>query len=160
MQSKVEQHWPIVASGRLICAIPKHARSSFNKLKLETMEHPTKEHPTKKNQLSTQKEATVLPSHLLGDAQWLDYTNRLFGVENLVADISVNDEMKERGDMLAGMLRDCLKTVIRRRVQSEGKRKHWAFELASKDLSAVAAHMVLVDHEGTICSLWMTLNTS
>ena len=50
-------------------------------------------------ELLTQKEATVLPSHLLGDAQWLDYTNRLFGVENLVADISVNDEMKERGDM-------------------------------------------------------------
>ena len=97
-------------------------------------------------ELLTQKEASVMPSHLLGDAQWLDYTNRLFGVENLVADILVNDEMKERGDMLAGMLRDRLKTSLRRRVQSEGKRKHWAFELASKNLSAVAAYMVLVDH--------------
>jgi hypothetical protein len=58
-------------------------------------------------------EARVLPSQLLEDSQWRELTTRLFGVENLVGDVCVNNEMKERADLLAGKLRDRLKSFLR-----------------------------------------------
>jgi hypothetical protein len=61
-------------------------------------------------------EARVVPSQLLEDSQWRELTTRLFGVENLVGDICFNNEMKGRADLLAGKLRDRLKSFLRRRV--------------------------------------------
>ncbi|KAL7504250.1 hypothetical protein ACHAXN_006183, partial [Cyclotella atomus] len=61
-------------------------------------------------------EARVVPSQLLEDSQWRELTTRLFGVENLVGDVCFNNEMKGRADLLAGKLRDRLKSFLRRRV--------------------------------------------
>jgi hypothetical protein len=66
-------------------------------------------------------QALVVPSQLLEHSQWRELTTQLFGVENLVGDVCVNNEMKERAHLLAGKLRDRLKSFLRRRVANENK---------------------------------------
>jgi hypothetical protein len=63
-----------------------------------------------------------------------------------VPSLFVDVEMKEKGDMLVKMLRGRMKRFLKNRIQSEVKRSHRALTLAHKNLSVVAANMVLADH--------------
>jgi hypothetical protein len=91
------------------------------------------------------EECEVLPSNLLGDDGWLETTRGLFNVDNLVAELIVTPEMKEKGDLLCKILRSRMSTLTKR-INDAEKRSHWALKLAFKNLAAVAAYMVMVDH--------------
>ena len=96
--------------------------------------------------LRSNNDFTVKPSHLLQNEEWLQQTIELFSVEKLVPSLTVDDAMKEKADLLVGMLRDRMKSLVKRRINSKEKQEHWALKLASKNLAVVAAYMVLADH--------------
>ena len=54
--------------------------------------------------------------------------------------------MRAKGDMLFVLLSERMASFVRRRISVEAKRKHWALRLAHKNLTVVAAYMVLADH--------------
>jgi hypothetical protein len=53
--------------------------------------------------------------------------------------------MKEKGDVLVNMWRGGMKDFLKNRIQNKTKRSHWVVTLAHKNLSVVAAYMVLTD---------------
>ena len=75
------------------------------------------------------EECEVLPSNLLGDDGWLETTRGLFNVDNLVAELIVTPEMKEKGDLLCKILRSRMSTLTKR-INDAEKRSHWALKLA------------------------------
>jgi hypothetical protein len=96
--------------------------------------------------LAGEDERNLLPSDLLGDDNWKNRICELFGVDHLVPSLFVDVEMKEKGDLLVKMSRGRMKCFLKNRIQSEAKRSHRALTLAHKNLSVVAANMVLADH--------------
>ena len=42
-----------------------------------------------------------------------------------------------------------MKTLFKRRIDTEAKRRHWAIQLAFKNLPIVAAYMIVLDHVKT-----------
>jgi hypothetical protein len=57
--------------------------------------------------------------------------------------------MKAKGDYLVKILRGRMKQLLKKRIENESKRTHWSFNLASKNLTIVAAYMIMVDHVKT-----------
>ena len=49
-----------------------------------------------------------------------------------------------------------MKTFLKRRIDTEAKRSHWAIQLAFKNLAIVAAYMIVLDHVKLILSVLMT----
>jgi hypothetical protein len=93
-------------------------------------------------------ETAVLPSQLLSSATWAGVACELFRVDETVQNpfVRVNDEMKQRADLLVKILRSRLDAFMRKRNVSASRQSHWAIKLAIKNLSTVAAHMVLSNH--------------
>jgi hypothetical protein len=54
--------------------------------------------------------------------------------------------MKSKGDFLVKLMRARLKTLLKRRIETEAKQNHWAIQLAFKNFAIVAAFMVVLDH--------------
>jgi hypothetical protein len=92
------------------------------------------------------QDETILPSELLSNDEWLHCMCQLFDVELLVSPVLVSEDLKEKGNYLVKLLQGRLKSFPKRRIASEAKRQHWAIKLAYKNLSVVAAYMVLVGH--------------
>ena len=89
----------------------------------------------------------VKPSELLSDRLWISIVCRLFSVDEVAANLTI--EAKERADLLVKLLRGRLTMFMNRRKVSNNKRNHWAIKLAYKNLSFVAAYMVLSGHVKT-----------
>ena len=64
----------------------------------------------------------------------------------MIPAVTVTNEMKSKGDFLVKLMRGRLKTLLKRRIETEAKRNHWAIQLAFKNFAIVAAYMVVLDH--------------
>lgn len=98
--------------------------------------------------LENRLDAAVLPSELLSSLTWVGVACELFRVNETVQNpiVRVNEEMKQKADLLVKLLRSRLNAFMRKRRASKNCQNHWAIALAIKNLSTVAAHMVLSDH--------------
>lgn len=100
----------------------------------------------------------VLPSELLSNPLWVSIVCRLFGVDrpNASQVSGINQEEKDRADMLVKILRLRMKTFTKRRKVSKDRGKHWAIQLANKNLSVVAAYIWYSRKMSSlICPVWM-----
>ena len=98
----------------------------------------------------------VLPSELLDTTgAWLGVSCELFHIDELIENliICVTDEMKEKADLLVKILRSRMNFMLESRNVSKDRREHWAIKLAFKNLSVVAAYMILCQHvkEDLLC---------
>jgi hypothetical protein len=87
-----------------------------------------------------------MPSSLLSDEAWIGRVCELFDAEYLIPAVSVTNEMKSKGDLLVKLMRGRLKSLLKKRIETEAKRNHWAIQLAFKNFAIVAAYMILLDH--------------
>jgi hypothetical protein len=90
----------------------------------------------------------VKPSDLLSCSEWITSVCELFSIGKTISypASSIDNELKEKADMLAKVLRRRMPNFLSSRISNETVRSHWAIKLAGKNLSFVAAYMVLVDH--------------
>jgi hypothetical protein len=58
----------------------------------------------------------------------------------------INQELKDKADLLVQILRGRVQSFMNRRHVPKERENHWAIKLAYKNLSMVAAYMVLADH--------------
>lgn len=73
----------------------------------------------------------------------------LFGVQRLVQnpfELANQEGVKGKADMLVKLLRARMEGLMKTRNVSGDRRGHWVVKLAIKNLSVVAAYMVLMDH--------------
>lgn len=63
----------------------------------------------------------------------------------LVDDLTITPDMKKKGALLCKILRSRM-SMLTKRIDDVERRSHWALKLAFKNLAAVAAYMVMVDH--------------
>ncbi|KAL7498904.1 hypothetical protein ACHAWT_008594 [Skeletonema menzelii] len=96
------------------------------------------------------------PSELLGNQSWVDSAVKLFCLDEYMqscfkSDANLDDglmkykaELQKKADVLVKMLRQRLKEHIKTRAIS--RRDHWVWNLARKNLSVVAAYMILAGH--------------
>lgn len=98
--------------------------------------------------LQNEDASEVRPSELLGCSEWLNTVCELFSIDLTVPDAIANitEEDKEKADLLVKILKGRLHAFMNKRNVDGAKRNHWAIQLAIKNLSFVAAYMVLVDH--------------
>ena len=90
---------------------------------------------------------SIWPSALLSNSSWVKYVIELFDIDKVVdvrTEISAGD--KSKADLLLKIFRERYKTHVNTRVANTTKRKHWSLDLAYKNLSVVAAIMILSNH--------------
>jgi hypothetical protein len=102
-------------------------------------------------EIETEENGGVQPSDLLNCNEWLTTACELFRVDMTIADRidNITQEDKDKADLLVRILRGRMNAFMKKRNVSKDKRSHWAIRLADKNLSFVAAYMVLVDHVKT-----------
>ena len=72
---------------------------------------------------------------------------QIFQLEYSIPSVTVTNEMKIKGDLLIKLMRGQMKTFLKRRIDTEAKRSHWAIQLALKNLAIIAAYSIVLDHE-------------
>ncbi|KAL7545663.1 hypothetical protein ACHAWF_009011, partial [Thalassiosira exigua] len=94
------------------------------------------------------EDRTIDPSRLLKDPLWRSNAIRLFHLDEI--GISPHDEpsaeMKTKADQLAKLLRGRFKRHLKQRIKQRSRRTHWSMKMAYKNLTIVAALMVLQGH--------------
>jgi hypothetical protein len=90
----------------------------------------------------------VKPSELLTSATWVGVVCELFNIKETVPNPvpKVDQEMMDKADLLVKMLQCRLNELFNKRNVNMERRNHWAIKLALKNLSVVAAYMVLCEH--------------
>jgi hypothetical protein len=78
--------------------------------------------------------------------QWVEYVINLFDLEKLSVVVDVSEELKQKADLLARMLRGRFREHVKSRIKTVSKRSHWSMKLAYKNLAVSAACMVLTNH--------------
>ena len=71
--------------------------------------------------LSDGQESKVLSSTIMSSQAWISQTCELFGVAYLLPSITVTNTIKGKADFLAKLLRGCMKSFLKRRIESEKK---------------------------------------
>ncbi len=101
--------------------------------------------------LNEENQNDVKPSDLLSCEEWIVTICALFDTDKTISDpvARINNELKEKADLLVKVLRGQLQSFLTSRIANEATRSHWAIKLAIKNLSIVAAYMVLADHVKT-----------
>ena len=69
---------------------------------------------------------------------------RLLGLPEQKPVVLTSHRTKEKGDYLVKVLRYQMTHLSKKRIESKSRRHHWSFNLACKNLSLVAAYMVMV----------------
>ena len=88
----------------------------------------------------------ILPSAILANQQKIDCLFFLFDHRSNMLPLEVTDVLKAKADRLFSALRGRLRTRIQLRGMVESKREYWCLVWAEKNLSVVAAYMVLFGH--------------
>ncbi len=70
-----------------------------------------------------------MPSTLLEDEQWIGRVCQLFDVEYMIPAVTVTNEMKSKGDFVVKLMTGQLKTLWKRRIETEAKQNNWAIQL-------------------------------
>jgi len=68
-----------------------------------------------------------ISSTLLEDEQWIGRVCQLFDAEYLIPTVTVTNEMKSKGDFLVNLMRGRLKTLLKRRIETEAKWHHLSY---------------------------------
>ena len=104
------------------------------------------EEPWNINHIRLASEEYVKPSDLLDSKEWVDYIVELFELHQLRASNEIDDEMKSKADYTVKLLRQRFGEFVESRKIPPSKQDHWVLKFARKNLSVVAAVMVLSDH--------------
>ena len=93
----------------------------------------------------------ILPSQLMSCGNWVGVVSELFNLRETIENpiLSVNQEVKDKADVLVKYLRSRLSAFMSRRNVTKARQQHWAIQLANKNLSVIAAFMVIADHVKT-----------
>ena len=91
----------------------------------------------------TSDDATVLPSELLSDEEWVRNTTNLMLLRR--TSTAVSQEDKDKADNLVQHLATQFREHKNQKVL-KARRNHWSMKLASKNLAASAAYMILSEH--------------
>ncbi len=68
----------------------------------------------------------------------------MFEVKYSLPLITITNELKTKGDFLVKLMRGQLKTLLKRRIETEAKQNHWAIQLSFKNFAIVAAYMLFL----------------
>ena len=96
--------------------------------------------------LTLTKDDEVLPSELLSNEQWVKFVVSIFELEKLDISGAVDQDMKDKADLLAKLLQERYKDHVKKRIKTVSRRTHWSMKLAYKNLAVSAACMVLSNH--------------
>lgn len=96
--------------------------------------------------LTLTEDDMVLPSELLLNERWVKFVMAIFELEKLDISGTVDQEMKDKADLLVKLLQERYKDHVKKRIKTVSRRTHWSMKLAYKNLAVSAACMVLSNH--------------
>ena len=96
--------------------------------------------------ISLVPEVEKTPTDLLVNDDWVKFVTGLFELEDLVANLEVNETIKSKADVVCQKLHERFEEYLLHRNIPRSKRRHWVLQLARRNLSVVAVVMVLSDH--------------
>jgi len=96
--------------------------------------------------LTLTEDDMVLPSELLSNERWVKFVMAIFELEKLDISGTVDQEMKDKADLLVKLLQERYKDYVKKRIKTVSRRTHWSMKLAYKNLAVSAACMVLSNH--------------
>ena len=88
----------------------------------------------------------VKPSNLINDPQWIARVWSVLDPQDRFRKSIVDEDLAKKSDLLLSHLHSRLKAHISSDRIPLSKKEHWCLEWARKNLSVVAAYMVLLDH--------------
>ena len=93
------------------------------------------------------KDETIQPSSLLSNIVWVKFVIDFLDLKRTAATSSkVSDSDKQKSDLLLIKLCEKFKVHVKKRLKQAAKQNHWILEFAFKNLSVIAATMILSNH--------------
>ena len=91
--------------------------------------------------LTLTEDDMVLPSELLSNERWVKFVMAIFELEKLDISGTVDQEMKDKADLLVKLLQERYKDYVKKRIKTVSRRTHWSMKLAYKNLVHPSAWM-------------------